>query len=587
MSNKITVINESVGIGGNTDKVINDKSVVIGHSELPRDVRHGPSAINIGHNVNRSVGTCSIAIGAHCSTGLTQIPNNCIVISSAGTGTQVVPSTTGCCLITPIRACATGTNPSTMYYNSSNGEWMYNGIEIVNNYNGIIDSSGRYSTTQLGTTGSFTINNGTTNQQFKTIYASSMTPTINYGTIGYGTNSQINAFALDEKRQILYMGGMFSVANGNPNKLIVGYNLGTKTWVSLGSGLFGSVVYALIIDSDRDMLYIGGSFSSANGVANSCIARFNLATNSWAPPMGSGMETIIQAFAIDKTRGVLYIGGSFVKANNVTNNRIARFNLLTDTWGSPMDAGIDGTSVNALAMDETRGILYLGGWITAANNDTTNNYIARYNVINSTWGPPMDAGLSGAVLAFTIDKTYNTLYIGGTFNLANNNTNNNIARYDLINNQWGTPLSAGVYGAVRGISIDTTRNIMYVVGAFSSVDNVSYSCVGRYDLTKNMWLSMKCCGVGMNNIVFAVLYVPFVDSVYFGGSFTSTNNMTTSNISYLQLPTTRLLGSFWYNFKPYSLLDMDTNAVVTCMYMSHIASWAIVSCSGVNNIIPN
>lgn len=172
MSNLVTN-NECVGIGGNVKNVVNNKSIVIGNSTLPSENKHGPYSINIGHNTNRIAGSSSIIIGTQYGTGLSQLPNNCIVFNASGTGTTINPTTTNCCSINPIRSA---TGPYSLYYNPSTYEMTY-GIGISGssrsqtlNAAGAIDVSGTYPTTYLNSIGTFTISTGTVNLQKKNIY---------------------------------------------------------------------------------------------------------------------------------------------------------------------------------------------------------------------------------------------------------------------------------------------------------------------------------------------------------------------------------------------------------------------------------
>lgn len=569
------IANESVGIGGNARQVTSNKSIVLGYSSLPRDTQHGPYSIHIGHNTNRVLGSSSIAIGPHYGTGVSQVPNNCIVLSANGTGTQIIPSTTGCFHITPLRS-ATGLYPMT--YNSVSSELTYgSGVETLSSTAVPIDTSGANPTTQFATTGTFTLGIGTSNYQFKTMYASPTTTTINFSTLG-GSGSNNTIWTSLIYNNILYIGGTFTSINSVTNNYIARYDLLAKSWLTpLGSGLNGNV-YALAVDTTRNTLVIGGSFTTANGISSNRIVIYNITTGVWSA-LGNGLNNDVNALAMSTDASDnIYVTGAFTTADNVTNNYIAVYNFYSSSWQTSLGSGLNGIGRDVVFYSNR---VYVSGAFTTAGGITVNK-IAIYNIALKTWNS-MGTGLNGDGYTLFFDDSTETIFIGGAFTSANSITNNYIARWHTVESTWASPMSAGLNTQVWAISLDTSRRILYIGGLFTLANGLPNNYLARYDLTNDMWVvAQQCFGTGMNNRILSMSYDTVTDNMYICGDFTLTNGTTTNRITCLQLPKTRINGPFWYKMLPYSFMDMDANASIECMYMNHIASWAITTFSGVN-----
>jgi hypothetical protein len=128
----------------------------------------------------------------------------------------------------------------------------------------------------------------------------------------------------------LYVGGFFDhagISGASPNQVaamnVAGLGLSvlnqTKTkWSALGSGIGnddnGDSVGSLT--SAGNVLYAGGSFSSAGGVPASGVAQWNIAAPGWSA-MGSGLNCLsldcigTYANSVDAGPGGIYVAGNF------------------------------------------------------------------------------------------------------------------------------------------------------------------------------------------------------------------------------------------------------------------------------------
>ena len=225
-----------------------------------------------------------------------------------------------------------------------------------------------------------------------------------WSSLGTGLSSSVRALALDAQDDTLYAGGSFQNAGGDPlGDRIAAWSYADDTWHHLGTGL-NSSVRALALDAQDETLYVGGQFDDTgansrttcvSGALN-CIAKWN--GSSWSA-LGTGTDAPVWAIGLDSARDLVYAGGFFALAGGQAASRVAVWDAGMQTpawiplrWGSADDSnGVNGTSVVALALDDST--VYLGGDFTNAGNNPLGDYIAKW-----TWDEP-----SGSLSALSGD----------------------------------------------------------------------------------------------------------------------------------------------------------------------------------------
>lgn len=185
-----------------------------------------------------------------------------------------------------------------------------------------------------------------------------------WNALGTGLNDQGQALIFD-KSSNLYVGGVFTTANGVSANYVAKWN-GT-TFVALAGGLDANV-FALALDSAGN-LYVGGIFSN---VGYAKIAKWN--GTSWTG-LGAGLNSSVYALVTGQ-HGIIYAGGAFSSSGSVTfPDRFAAWNGSTFI---PMDVDLPGTATITALYQAIDGALYVGfdqtgSAIAAANTVITNN----------------------------------------------------------------------------------------------------------------------------------------------------------------------------------------------------------------------
>ena len=216
------------------------------------------------------------------------------------------------------------------------------------------------------------------------------------------TAQRIHALAFDNTGK-LYVGGVYT---GNSSTDLDNISIYSATgWGSLGTGIPG-VVYDLACGPEGYM-YIGGDYDSANGDTDCVnICRW---TGSAFESLGTGTlggsSNYVHAICFDDA-GNLYIGGDFSSVDGVTAANVAMWN--GNKW-TALGAGVNAL-VETLAFQD--GLLYAGGQFTSAGGLTLSESVAVWN--GSTWAHvPIDYTVNGTYYKILPDG--DDLYIAGNF----------------------------------------------------------------------------------------------------------------------------------------------------------------------------
>jgi parallel beta-helix repeat protein len=310
-----------------------------------------------------------------------------------------------------------------------------------------------------------------------------------------GTSEQIHAVAV--MGVDVYVGGSFTEANGAPGDHIARWN-GTD-WYPVGVYGANNTVIGLLVDGSD--LYVCGWFTEVGEatIANH-IAKWS--GGAWSA-LGSGTNGLVNAMAMNGN-GDLYVGGDFTTAGGVSAEYVAK--LSGSTW-SALGSGVGGI-VDALAVDAS-GNLYAGGWFTTAGGVTANR-VAKWDGNNwSALGSGMD---DWVVKILAVDASGN-LYAGGLFSAIGGVSFNRIAKWEGgAWNHLGTGVNSASGQGVYALAIDNVGNL-YVGGDFTAAGGVPASNIARWDGS-----SWNALGSGVDDYVNAL--ATSGDRLYVGGMFT-------------------------------------------------------------------
>jgi hypothetical protein len=313
-------------------------------------------------------------------------------------------------------------------------------------------------------------------------------------SIENGVNGIVRALAVDPNTGFLYVGGFFTEASGITADCISKWNPSTNTWSALGAGMSGADdgVNALAYDSVANKLYAGGLFANAGSVtgANN-IACWNVGTSTWTA-LGTGMNDEVNALAYDSNSNILYAAGFFTTADGDTANSIASWN---GTWNA-LSTGMDGV-VNALTYDPNANTLYAGGYFTSAGVDAGGtpiaaNSVAKWDVFSGTWNALGGGIYYEEVHALAYDSINSILYAGGKFTAADFISAKNIAQWNELTATWsklGTGMNKTAYAFAFDYREDLTEPltidlpawpVLYAGGSFTTAGGKASKHLAKY-----------------------------------------------------------------------------------------------------------
>lgn len=377
--------------------------------------------------------------------------------------------------------------------------------------------------------------------------------------------------ALENFRNEIFAGGTFVSADQNTNLQFLARQSG-QGWGSAG-GLFDGPVYALKTVGDR--LYAGGGFSHVGRLNAAGIAMWD-GTN-WSAVGGGVSHVAGESFVrcLEFLDGVLYVGGSFDKAGDISARNLAGYdganwhdaggldgvpNALYSWRSSLVAAGnfrrAGDVEVNGIASFAEKkwsklgsGMTDIYGFVLALGRNGAGNLVMggdfdQVGGVKSTsfaewdgssWLIQSDetATRPGAIHVFA--NHGGDLWAGGDFGALGSSSSKNIAI--LKNNQWGgiKPSSfwnnQGFNGPVEVVLAQEGELI--VGGHFTQAGGSRVKNIVRWNGAK--WVGL---GEGINGR-FANVHALVLDGgkLYVGGAFETAGETQTSGIALYDLNT--------------------------------------------------
>lgn len=249
-----------------------------------------------------------------------------------------------------------------------------------------------------------------------------------------GRVGSVSGFAVDVRRNILYVTGSFSsVSVGTRRVAAVGIaqlNLKTGAWSKVGTGLSGKgiAVRSLSLEPASGNLVVGGHFARAGGVASTNIATWNPSRKRWLP-LGSGLKS-------DVVKVGTYTDGTVYAAGRFSDGLIATWSPTTKGWSVIGDARLFSDLPTSLVVDQLghpligRGVGWYGEAVQVVEPAAPGGWVALGGGVSyprrTAWITAMTPLSSGAVA------------VGGYFTKAGALDAPNLALWDPITQRYST-----------------------------------------------------------------------------------------------------------------------------------------------------
>jgi hypothetical protein len=186
---------------------------------------------------------------------------------------------------------------------------------------------------------------------------------------GSGFNGAV--YALEYFGGTIYAGGDFTMSGTTAINHIAKWNIASNKWEPIATGNAGVNGKVRALKSYNGELYIGGDFTSANGVANKLLVKW---TGTAFSKVGSADLTGASVRAIQVGNGAIVVGGVFTKVGTVTVKNAAYYKTAWAAMGSDLT-----TPVNSL-------IYFANGWYCGQEGATSTaaTYLRKWNATVAT-----------------------------------------------------------------------------------------------------------------------------------------------------------------------------------------------------------
>ncbi len=230
----------------------------------------------------------------------------------------------------------------------------------------------------------------------------------------------------------VYAGGQFNNArpagaaagtNLTPRGNLLAYNINDGTLVTSFAPSLNGVVKSVAASPDGSRIYVGGTFTAANGATRYRVAAYSTATGALVANFNPAMNGPVYTIAVSNT--TVYLGGSFTTANGVARTRLAAFqvsNGALTAWNASTDY-----NVNTMVLTPDGSRLIVGGGFQNVNGAIADG-LAALDATTGTLLPwaanriVTDGGLTAAaILSLRTDgkAIYGTGYVFGNVNDGN------------------------------------------------------------------------------------------------------------------------------------------------------------------------
>lgn len=228
----------------------------------------------------------------------------------------------------------------------------------------------------------------------------------------------------------VYVGGNF--ANAQPagaaagvntvaRTSILAYNLQTGVLINSFAPVLNGVVRSIAASPDGSRIYIGGNFTTVNGVNKYRVAALNPTTGAVIGQFAA--DTNAQVYAVSATASTVYIGGVFSTVNGATHNKIAAVNATTGVVNNSWNPGAGDGTVTAIVVSPDGSKVVAGGNFTTFNGSSNPGYglvaLDSTTGLNLPWavnGLIRDGGVNASItsLSSDSDSVYGSGYVYGS-----------------------------------------------------------------------------------------------------------------------------------------------------------------------------
>jgi len=416
-----------------------------------------------------------------------------------------------------------------------------------------------------------------------------------------GADNEVDAVVLSSGGNMLYVGGNFNNFGGVTRNYLAQYDTVGATTTSFAPDP-SAQVFSLAFSPDQSLLYMGGDFTTlaGGGTTRNYIAAVST-TTAIATSFDPSASFIVYSIAPSSDGSTVYFGGDFTSINTnttpVTRNRLAAVNASDGSVISTFDANLNSVAAG-LSLSANGNLLYVAGYFNEAGS-TAHNRVAHI-LSDGTVDPNFDPTINnGSVASLALSPDGNTLYMGGAFTLIDGVTYNHLAAVSTADGVASSTFNPNVSHEVDALAITSDGNTLYIGGQFITVGGVTYDRLAAINTADGT--ASTTFNPDVNGDVYAITLTPDESKLYFGGFFSQVGGSgTRNNIAAVNTSDGSSISSFDPNtdFPVYALaLATSTNVLYFggqfgqvgggAYNRNHIAAYNITAATTTTNFDPD
>ncbi|NNG35831.1 PKD domain-containing protein [Nakamurella aerolata] len=231
------------------------------------------------------------------------------------------------------------------------------------------------------------------------------------------TNDQVLAVALSPDGSRLYVGGTFTSADGQNRYRLAAYNTATGQLVSNFKPILGYMVRSIV--ATNTTVYVGGTFATANGQTRNNLAAFNAADGSltgWAP----SADFTVNALVLVDNGTKIIAGGSFQNVNGAPAYGLAAIDASSGAllpWAANQKVQNAGQNAGIWSLSTDGNAVYGTGYVYGAGGNLEGAFSAdpatgAINWIEDCHGDSYDS-YSDRTTVYTVSHAHYCSTVGG------------------------------------------------------------------------------------------------------------------------------------------------------------------------------
>jgi len=360
--------------------------------------------------------------------------------------------------------------------------------------------------------GSFTSVNGVTATRIAVYDTGGATWTAPYEP---GFNNTVNDIYKGPTGQDMYFSGSFTSVQGVTATYATRKPVGTTAWVELGNNFGSTIANTTATESGKFFAIQTSSVTLSNFRYRNIDGSDSFTNRSkYSPSRITGEAGFANRHTL-KYYGskiyLLYPGGYFqfgLDRNDYTDEGFILKRMDRDEFNTS-DSFLVGTC--NFMIDDYQGVKTLYG-----NFDSTDVY--KWNPSTKSWSLFLDT--NGAVQ--DMQRIGSDLYFTGRGNFKN--MTNGMTRWDGSSfNAVGTGLNS------HGWALQTDGTNLFVGGEFTTAGGITVNRVAKWN--GSSWSAMNTGTVGMNNIVYSLLWDEVGGKLYAAGAFTTAGGVSANRVA--------------------------------------------------------